>query len=320
MATEEGEFRGQVLDGGQIENWFRRAIAYRMDNLILCSAYIRSEALRCLFSEGMSATGKVLVRWRLEDLAFGASDLSVFDECQRIGLKLFMRLDFHGKAYAVPGAGISIGSANLTLSGLGLHQHSNAELGTIIDYNQSNVDALEILFSGAKPVDQDLVDQLKKFLPESPKEPDLQWPVQILKILDLNQARHRLFVDECFWSDRLLDACFAWDKLKPNQIHDLQILGLNAPPSPEHLKVRFKLSPMFRWLTSYLSTCPEKQDYFGGISSKLHGALICDPSPWRSTVKQLLQNILFLVQELGVEEVAIDRPRHSQRVRLVDSI
>lgn len=316
MATAAGEIHSQVIDGGQIESWLRQAIVRGAENLVLCSAYIRSEALRSLFAERTAVSGRVLVRWRLEDLAYGASDLGVFDECRRLGLSLFMRLDFHGKAYAVPEVGVAIGSANLTLSGLGLHERSNEELGTLIEYNEKSSDALSRLFEGARKVDQDLVDQLATCLPAVPKTHDMQWPEPVNRMLIVNQTRDRLFVDECFWADHLIDAAKAAGELGPNHRHDLELLGLAVPATRLLLKSRFSQSPMFRWLTTYLSSCPDQIAYFGELSSALHAALICDPAPWRSTVKQLLQNLLALVQELGVECISIDRPHHSQRIRL----
>lgn len=310
------ELQSQILGGAQIEDWLRKAINEGAENLLLCSAYIRSDALNSLFADRDTASGSVLVRWRLEDLVCGASDLAVFDECQRLGLSLFMRLDFHGKAYAVPNLGVAIGSANLTLSGLGLHDRSNAELCTLIEYNGKNVEVLNQMFKGAKKVDKDLVEQLAAFLPEINQQQVAQWPEQIRQLVNVDDTRDHLFVDECFWSDRLPVAGGADEVFDLNQMHDIELLGLTAPVERSILKLRIRQSPMFRWLVTYLSSCPEKTAYFGNLSSALHTALVCDPAPWRSTVKQLLQNLLTLVQDLEIEDISIDRPRHSQRVRL----
>ena len=56
--------------------------------------------------------------------------------------------------------------------------------------------------------------------------------------------------------------------------------------------------------------------YFGSISEKLHNSLVSDPKPYRKDVKQLLVNMLNLIERLNMEEVVIDRPNFSQRVRL----
>lgn len=54
--------------------------------------------------------------------------------------------------------------------------------------------------------------------------------------------------------------------------------------------------------------------YFGELSSCLHKVVVSDPKPYRRDVKQMLANLLRLVQELEMEEIKIDRPNYSQRI------
>lgn len=56
--------------------------------------------------------------------------------------------------------------------------------------------------------------------------------------------------------------------------------------------------------------------YFGELSQNLHNALISDPKPYRRDAKQMLANLLSLIEELGMDETVIDRPNYSQRVIL----
>ena len=56
--------------------------------------------------------------------------------------------------------------------------------------------------------------------------------------------------------------------------------------------------------------------YFGQLSDELHNALVSEPKPYRRDVKVLLSNLLEWCQKLNLEEVEIDRPNHSQRIRL----
>ncbi len=83
-----------------------------------------------------------------------------------------------------------------------------------------------------------------------------------------------------------------------------------------------KFKESFRWSNAYLwllTTIKESDDglYFGVLSQKLHNALISDPKPYRRDVKLMLINLLNLVEKLEMEEVIIDRPNYSQRVRLL---
>ena len=82
-----------------------------------------------------------------------------------------------------------------------------------------------------------------------------------------------------------------------------------------------KLKESFRWSNVYLwllTTLKENNRclYFGALAEKLHNALVSDPKPYRRDVKQMLANLLNLIEKLGMEEVVIDRPNYSQRVYL----
>ena len=59
--------------------------------------------------------------------------------------------------------------------------------------------------------------------------------------------------------------------------------------------------------------------YFGALTEKLHNAIVSDPKPYRRDVKVMLANLLTMVEALGLEEVIIDRPNYSQRIRLASA-
>lgn len=84
-----------------------------------------------------------------------------------------------------------------------------------------------------------------------------------------------------------------------------------------------KLKEVFRWSNAYLwlkETLKENDGClnFGGITEKLHNVLVSDPKPFRRDVKQMLSNLLKLINALEMEDIVIDRPNYSQRVRLSD--
>ena len=79
----------------------------------------------------------------------------------------------------------------------------------------------------------------------------------------------------------------------------------------------------FRWSNAYLwllTVLKENEGclYYGVLSEKLHNAMVSDPKPYRRDVKKMLSNLLLLIQELNMEEITIDRPNYSQRVRLTN--
>lgn len=85
----------------------------------------------------------------------------------------------------------------------------------------------------------------------------------------------------------------------------------------EKLKMAFRWSNAYLWLLMIL----KENDgcmYFGALSEKLHNTMVSDPKPYRKDVKQMLSNLLKLIEKLQMENVIIDCPNHSQRVRLIN--
>ena len=79
---------------------------------------------------------------------------------------------------------------------------------------------------------------------------------------------------------------------------------------------RYRFIPFFSFCVSDIFNNNDCM-YFGQLTAELHDALVEDPKPYRKDVKTLLANLLAWTQALRMEEVVIDKPSHSQRVRLV---
>ena len=96
--------------------------------------------------------------------------------------------------------------------------------------------------------------------------------------------------------------------------HDEQLFNCQID---ELTKAAIKSSKAFRWLMASLEEHPDKCSYFGELSTAIQQVLQDDPRPYRTDVKALTQNLLGYCQVYLTEEVLIDRPRHSQRIRLL---
>lgn len=60
----------------------------------------------------------------------------------------------------------------------------------------------------------------------------------------------------------------------------------------------------------------KKTSYFSAIAARLHNTLINDPKPYRKENKQLLVNTLGWIKALELDEIIIDTPNYSQRIRI----
>lgn len=306
---------GDLIDGGSVKRWLSQSIAAASD-VSLCSAYIRSEALLHLLAMApTSLSGKVLVRWKIGDLIAGASDLESFEICKSRGLKLFMRLDFHGKVYSVPPYGVIVGSSNATLSGLGLRPDSNTEASTLVECKPTNMELVEAFFVGATEVDEQIVAAMRQALNEVRETTGTveEWPDSVFDLLSPVTDVRRLLVSECLWStaDGFGSGADGWQFE-----HDLSVLGINRDDEPRRVQAAMKKCAVYRWLISTLRQAPESALYFGRLSALLQDSLLDDPAPTRRDVKELLQCLLFWIQKFATDELTVDRPNYSQRVAL----
>ena len=100
--------------------------------------------------------------------------------------------------------------------------------------------------------------------------------------------------------------------------HDQLLLGIEAGASMVDVQRALERTPALCWLRAQLGSVEPAELYFGNLTQRLHSALLDDPGPRRSEVKTLLQQLLAWIEFAEVPGIVIDRPRHSQRVRLHD--
>jgi hypothetical protein len=319
MPSEVHPFSGQLVDGKQAYNWLIDALP-RVDRPVsLCSAFLRSEALWALFPKGTShINGRILVRWQLGDLQAGASDLQAYSVAKEMGFKLFVRQDFHGKVFALPGRGLVVGSANATLAGFGLRDVANAEVCTLVSASESNFTFIDDLFSGAVEMDDSLFEAVRGALQDHPVALNEygQWPPGLLKQFQCRKPAKWLLLSECLLSLAEVDIA---GNVHVQDEHDRQLLGLKGTfASKGALTIAFKELKLFRWFYGCLVQANGEM-YFGAASNALHNALLDDPGVLRRNVKAMLQVLLAWCELIPQCGVTIDRPSHSQRIRLVDS-
>lgn len=307
---------GTLIDAGSVQQWLSQSIAAAPE-VTLCSAYIRSEALRHLLAMAPAGlSGRVLVRWQIGDLISGASDLETFEICQSRGLKLFIRLDFHGKVYCVPPHGVIVGSSNATLSGLGLRPGSNTEASTLVECKPSNMDLVDGFFTMATEVTEQIVAAIRVALCTVQDSPVsmVEWPESVLNLLSPTSDVSSLLVSECLWSTA--DG-FGSSVHDLQFLHDLSLLGVRHDDKPKRVQSALKKCALYRWLTKTLRHEPANALYFGRLSALLQDSLLDDPLPTRRDVKDLLQCLLFWIQRFASDDLTVDRPNYSQRVTLI---
>jgi hypothetical protein len=310
-------FSGQLIDGKTAAEWLLFNVQGVTSPVFLCSAFLRSEALDRLYPAGRpSFGGRILTRWRLEDLLSGASDLHAYTLAKKLGFSFFVRQDFHGKVFAIPGAGVIVGSANATLAGFGMKALANAEVCTLVPASDGNQAHIDQIFQGSTEITERFFDEILATVEHAALGGDVktEWPDQLLRQLQGADFSGRLLFSECLVSEPALNAA---GEIVNMDERDLQLLGVRGP-NLDHSSLRqaFKEARIFRWLVHTLKSSNGEM-YFGALTDALHDVLLDDPVVYRREVKSVLQTLLHWCQMLEGLGVQVDRPNHSQRVRLV---
>lgn len=277
------------------------------DSVQIISAYCKKETFKMLDSYVADdvVDRKVMLRFRLDDLIKGSTDIDVIEMCQKKGWKLYIRFDLHAKTYIVDNKRGILGSANATNSGLGISPLANSEMATFVDVEDEDVKKIENLYRDSILVDSKIAEKLQKQYVQSIHKGEtdkLSWERDILEMFHPQ-----------------IDTLFSYELPDTNEFQNgmfIQFLDCVFDNNKDEIKDRFRWSNAYLWLLDVLS----KNDgclYFGALTEKLHNSLVSDPRPYRKDVKVLLANLLNMIEYLNMDEIVIDRPNYSQRIRLV---
>jgi hypothetical protein len=315
------QLKGDLIDGKSAYLWLVDNFNDVSGDISICSAFLRSSIIKDLSSKFHKKSAvRVMVRWQLGDLLAGASDLESYKYCVELGWKFFVCLNFHGKVFHLPGHGVIVGSANATESGFGLLSRSNSEACTIVVESDSNIQFINHLFGKSIEMNDVLFAEIEEVFNKSTGNSVLvEWPNKIIQELTpTNNLKNKLFLSECLKTngEELLSSN---SELSADARSDLSLLGLQEHQANVDSIVRqFKKTKIFALLHLLL----EEQGgevYFGALTSAVHGWLIEDPTPHRREVKDLVKNLYGWIAGFnsGVVGLVVDRPNHSERIRLI---
>lgn len=314
----------KLITGAEVHQWLQTAVTDASQALYLCSAYVKRNILEDIFSQLKLRSPdffpkiKVLARWQVHDLLSNASDLDAFEVCKVYGVKFYVKQDFHGKLYVDLPMTMIIGSANLTHKGFGASRQANDEANVLLPVNDSVTDYLERVFSRATLVHDILFRRIKQFIETSPAIPlsDTVWPENIINQL-AKDSQEQMIVDEFFYSLTPAQVSLPFAQFSAEAIHDLSLLALptSGAVDQEKLTRAFLRSAAYLWLIERLKKFGGTAS-FGLLTKELHDTLLDDPRPYRSTVKELLGNLISWSEALASDRVEVFIPRHSQIVRL----
>ena len=295
-----------ILFSNEIINAVIEELKSAENSVQIITAYCKKstfEKLNSVIAESVHSR-KLLVRFRLEDVIKGSTDFDILEYGIEQGWKVYLRFDLHAKTYIVDNKRGLVGSANATNSGLNIGKAGNMEMATFVDIESADVDKINSLFHDAVFVDYELLNEMKQefeAIDLSDKQNSCNWSIDITK--RFNPCIKALFSYELPDDFTLVEGEY------------FSFLDYTYSGDKEAFKEVFRWSNAYLWLLKLIKE-NNGEMYFGAVTEKLHNALITDPKPYRRDVKQMLANLLKLIDLLEMDEIVVDRPNHSQRIRI----
>lgn len=196
-----------------------------------------------------------------------------------------------------------MGSANTTTSGLSFNQISNLEMATIADIDSNDLFKIENIFRDAIRVDSSLIGKLEE---------------------QYNNVDKRNVGARYTWNSEILEmfnpkiqTLFSYDLPDRKDVKQGDYIAFldSVYERDSQVKLLIRDCNVYRWLLQILDK-NNGELYYGAISSILHSTLVSDPKPYRKDVKEMLSNLLWFIEKFEMDEIVIDKPNYSQRVRL----
>lgn len=285
--------------------------------IIIICPYIKLHALQYILKTIPSNCKLIIIaRWKLSDLVFGSSDLEVYQYLKKFNCQFYVNRDIHLKVLIKDKKEILLGSANITGSGLGLHENSNIEAITIDDINPDDLKRIFSIMRNSILVDDELFEKIS-FEYNAQKEikkknDDL---IKILEKKDIalfkNNPQNLLVFDFPFSKDpEILLENIKSGKSDLLIDHDINLFNLNAVnTNVSVLRDLFLNSKAYMWQKKNI----KRSVLFGKYSELLHNALMDDPRPYRRQVKELVSN-MFTWTELFSDEFTIKKHKHTKSI------
>lgn len=282
-----------LLDSGQFKEEVSQLLS-TANEVYIISAYVTELAIRWLFDCNPSAYSRVrvLLRGRPADFLGGSSSLKACRDIIENGGEVSILENLHAKVYLIDERNLYVGSANLTANGLKLFDLGNIELLVkTTPPSRDHLGRLNDIWDEGSPLSLNILQKIECWLSAN------------------EQSNSSSQIVPAWWDQDIVQ----------ERIEKLLVCDFPTYNDGTIDEVVFKSMRSFRWLLKQLKNAENNELYFGALTAKLHNSLIDDPKPYRSDVKLLLQALITHCELYAEGLVSIDRPRHSQRLRLVNA-
>lgn len=282
------------------------------DEILILSAYVKLETLKWIDQNIKSLKRKyLLVRFQKSDIIFGATDFDIVRYCYENEWKIKFDLKLHSKIYIFDQKNFIIGSANVTQRGLSLAgENSNIETVVSGQLIENDFNKIYQIYNSATFFSKEILIFMEE---EMQKEEDITsksdvWSNDIIS--KINKPSKFILMREDLLTSSNISEMTEEDKV---------LLGLENMNYLEKQLIldQFLNSKIYLWLLIKLKES-DSFLYFGKISQLLHEDIALNERIQRSEIKLYVVNLINWIVQLNLSNLIVDRPKHSQRIRLLE--
>ena len=282
------------------------------EELVLAfSPFIRSDALEVFLDTLGANASKVIVRWKVEDILAGASDLKIFDLLEEREIALYQHPSIHLKLFEFSSGRAYSGSSNITNKGLSLSTPYNEEMGTVGQLDLKSYTEIRRLCDESRKVTKELVAAIQKAVDESQIDPPIIGKVEMPP-----EEKKDFLISELPASktpQAFLDAVALYlekEEISPRMLHDMGTYGikesdLRSDSLKNTIETGFKSHTFTKLIIEEIRNSESMS--FGAITAFVHNHGQDVPLPYRSTIKEAISR-LYPWLEACFEDLSISIP------------
>lgn len=288
------------------------------ESITLFSAYINLEELKRINIK--NNIKQIIVRWEIEDLCKGVSDIKLYKYCTDNSIVLFRNTRLHMKVFWNNQDSIVFGSANVTGRGLGEVNNYNFELnGEMESISLQDKIYLNKVITSSENVTKELYHKITNLINEF-KIPTIQYP----KLPTTKSETDSFLISQLPMSlspDDLYEVAINsedYDYLEKNcAAHDIAIFDIDPfqeyPSFKLKLKDKFNSHPFIKALKEHIKAQANQSLRYGGVVEwiKENTTTVPTPRSWELKREQIV-NILYTWICDFDEEFTWDTPNYSQ--------
>ncbi|RAR73709.1 phospholipase D-like domain-containing protein [Flavobacterium aciduliphilum] len=288
------------------------------ETITLFSAYIKLEELKQINIK--NNIKQIIVRWEIEDLCKGVSDIELYHYCLDNGIALYRNTRLHMKAIWNNQDTVLFGSANITGKGLGEKNNYNYELNGI----KESIDITDIIYfnqviSSSEYVSSDLYNQINEIVINTilpiitfPEIPTVKKEIDYFLLSQLPMSKSPDDLYEVVIHSEDFDT-----KEQGFAAHDVALFGIDVFQDYSlfkiELKEKFNAHPFIIALKEHIKSQLTKSLSYGRVIDwiKINTTTVPTPRSWDLKQDQIVNNLYTWICEFD-EKYSWDTPNHSQ--------